>query len=137
MFTSDGVFNRKTIHGFARVGGTIPLYIPAKTAVVIPCTGLHCTGDIMVSPLTNRAHLHRHFQLVNTCAVVTKGHLWVRVANIDDEDIYIKPRTRVGTVSTCKDQNSNSSISFNRIRSIEEIFIKGKSDVCEQSCLNP
>jgi hypothetical protein len=61
----------------------------------------------------------------------------VYVANIGDEDIYFKPRTKLGTVNTCEDRNSNSSISFNRIGSVEEIFIKTKSDVCEQSCLNP
>ena len=39
----------------------------------------------------------------------------VCAANIGDEDFYIKPRTRIGTVSKCEIEHSESDIDFNRI----------------------
>jgi transposase InsO family protein len=124
VFTENRVFDSKSIHGFARVIGTLPVRIPANTAIVIQCTGPRIDGDIVVNPLTNGAHLHRNFRTVHTCNVVNNGKIMVRVANIGDEDIFIKPRTRIGTVSKCDVEHGNSSIGFNRTGSVEEIFIQ-------------
>ena len=106
MFTEKSVFDSKSIHGFTRVIGTIPISIPANTAIVVKCTGPHIDGDVIVNPLTNGGHIHRNFRTVNTCTTVKKGTLWVRVANIGDEDIHIKPRTMIGSVSKCAAQTN-------------------------------
>ena len=100
---------RKSIHGYARVNGTAPIHIPARTVVVIPCTGPQVDDDVLIEPLLNASHIHRHFQLVRTYATVNKGRLMVRAANIGDEDFNIKPRMRIGTVSTCEIERSEKT----------------------------
>lgn len=50
--------------------------------------------------------------------------MWVRAANIGDEDIYLKPRSMIGTVSFCDVEGDNSDIGFNRVGNTEEIFIQ-------------
>lgn len=132
VFAENSVFDNKSIHGFARVKGTFSVRIPANTAIVVECTGPHIDGDVIVDPLTNGGHLHRNFRTVPTCVTVSKGKLWARVANIGDEDIYVKPRTMIGTVSKCDVENKNSSIGFNRVGSVEEVFIQ-KCEVYEIS----
>lgn len=82
---------QKSVCGFARVFGTVPLCIPAHTAIVIPCTGPHVKADVIVNPLSNGDHLHRNFRTVNTCDNIYNDRLWVHVANIGDEDVYLKP----------------------------------------------
>lgn len=88
VFTENSVFDSKSIHGFARVIGTIPIHIPANTASVLKCIGPHINGDVIVNPLTNCGHLHRNLRTVITSTTVKKGRLWVRVANIGDNDIH-------------------------------------------------
>ena len=102
VFTENSVFDSKSIHGFARVIGTIPIRIPADTDIVLNCTGPHIDGDVIINPLTNGGHLHC---TVNTCTTVKKGRSWVRVGNIGDEDIQIKLHTMTGSVSKCATQN--------------------------------
>ena len=131
MFKGIDARERKSIHGFARYKGTAPIHIPARTVVVIPCTGPQVDGDVLIEPLSDGSHLHRHFQLVRTYATVNKGRLIVRAANIGDEDFYIKPRTRKGTVSKCEIEHLESDIDFNRVGTVEEIFIKQKCDISE------
>ena len=131
IFKGIDVRERESIHGFARVNGTAPMHIPARTVVVTPCTGPQVDGDVLIEPLLDGSHLHRYFQLVRTYATVNKGRLMVRAANIDDEDFYIKPRTRIGTVSKCEIENSESDIDFHRVGTVKEIFIKQKCDISE------
>jgi hypothetical protein len=135
VFIENKVFDNKSIHGFARVTGMLPVRIPANTAIVIQCTGPQIDGDIVVNPLSNGAHLHRNFRIIHTCNVVNKGKIMVRVANIGDEDIFIKPRTRIGTVSICDVEHDNSCIRFNRTGSVEEIFIQ-QCEVSEVTSLD-
>lgn len=110
MFTENSVFDNKPINGFARVKGTFSVRIPANTTIVVECTGPHIDGDVIVGPLKNGGHHHRNFRTVLTCVTVSKGKLWARVANIRNEDIYLKPRTMIGIVSKCDVENKNSSI---------------------------
>ena len=44
IFKGIDARDRKSIHGFARVNGTAPIHIPARTVVVIPCTGPQVDG---------------------------------------------------------------------------------------------
>lgn len=62
VFAKTTECDRKSIHGFARVSGTVPIRIPANAVVVLCCTGPDINGDIVVNPLTNGAHLHKNFQ---------------------------------------------------------------------------
>ena len=57
--------------------------------------------------------------------------MWVRVANIDDEDIHIKPRTMIGSVSKCSVQNEHFDIAFNSVGNMEEIIIQHSCEVSE------
>ncbi|VDI67749.1 Hypothetical predicted protein [Mytilus galloprovincialis] len=54
--------------------------------------------DAVVEPLHTSGHLPSIFIVVHTCVTVRNGRLTFRVANIGDDDIWLAPRTRVGTV---------------------------------------
>lgn len=47
----------------------------------------------------------------------------VRAANVGDEDIFIKPRTRIWTVSRCEIESEDSKIEFQSVGNVEEIRI--------------
>ena len=123
VFAKTTECDRKSIHGFARLSGTVPIRIPANTVVVLCCTGPNIDGDIVVNPLTNGAHLHRNFKTVYTCTNIVGGQMCVRAANVGDEDIFIKPRTRIGTVSRCEIESEDSKIEFQSVGNVEEIRI--------------
>lgn len=47
----------------------------------------------------------------------------VRTANVGDQDIFIKPRTRIGTESRCEIESEHSKIEFHSVGNVEEICI--------------
>lgn len=47
---------------------------------------------------------------MNTCVKIYNGRMWVRAANIGDEDIYLKQRSMIGAVSFCDVKSDNSDI---------------------------
>ena len=124
---------RKSNYGFARVKSNGSFHIPPQTVVVMKCTGPHISGEALIEPLTNGSHLHRNFRLVHTYATISNGQFQVRVANIGDDDIYVKPKTRIGVVTRVDVMREKSDVEFHRIGDVEEIFIKTDCDVSEIS----
>ena len=46
--------------------------------------------------------------LVNTLATVQSGVIHVRVANLGDEDVWLKPRTRIGVIHAANEVQATS-----------------------------
>lgn len=51
-----------------------------------------------------------------TCTNIVGGQMYVRAANVGDEDIFIKPRTRIGTTSEVEDEGLSENPSASSLR---------------------
>lgn len=109
----------------AKVAGTHPVRIPAESTVVIQATGpqekhRYCA---IVEPLENSGgtHLPANFHVGNTAVYAGRGTFPVSVANFGTEDIWLKPRTRIGIVSpVCIEESLEDYIQFKTINAQEE-----------------
>lgn len=90
--------------------------------IVIPCTGRRVTSEVAVNSLTNGAYLHRNFHIVNTWVNLAKAPIGVCVTNIGDENIYVKPRTMIATVSRCESESEHSDIGSNRVETLRKFI---------------
>ena len=91
--------NRSTC-GFAKVAGNQEVRIPARSLATVRARG--CRTDIsgvatlIVEPIKGPAP--KNLFTVNTLTSVEKGQFFVRVANLEEEDVWLKPGTRIGIV---------------------------------------
>lgn len=125
IFASIDRDQRSFTYGFARVNSAELIVIHPHSVTVVHCTGpqVHKEYNALVEPLVNKSHLHRHLVIVNTYVSVKNGHCSVRIANVGDENIYLRPRTRIGIVSKADMVNDNSIVQFKSTGFTEEIFI--------------
>ena len=86
------------ITGLARVAGRTDVCIPANSVSVINVVGptqkLPTERPIIVEPLTN----NHDFVIVNSLSDSSKPKYPVRIANLKDTDIWLKPNSKIGII---------------------------------------
>ena len=117
--------------GFARVAGGAITLIPAQSMKVIAVTGNHFSQNAVIEPLRgNYPHILKGIVVANTLSENRgNGTFNVKIVNVGQEPIFLKPKTKVGLIHNvdCTDIN-DSDIEFVRANENEEI-IKRKDGV--------
>ena len=110
--------------------------VPGKQAIKVPAYSMK-----VVSGTTRQQHrgsytvavqaiqgqngqLPRNLVVVDTFAEVQNGLVPVRVVNLGHEDIWLEPRSRLGTAHTVDVVQESSSVSCNVDVTNEEIFVR-------------
>jgi len=90
--------------GFVRVAGTKEVLIPANSECCVAVTGPNLSQDGIVEELrTLPGNLHLPPAIVNA-----KGtSMVVRLFNQGEQDVWLKPRTRLGTLTTASVEDSD------------------------------
>lgn len=108
-----GLLKRK-ISGFARVARGQPAYIPPKSAMAVRVTGVGNPGrgenptTVLVEGLTDA--IPRGLIVANTLSHTRGGTFLVKMANLTDEPVTLRPGTRVGTVQGVKAEVSHGRV---------------------------
>lgn len=82
--------------GFVRVAGSYPVMIPASSVASIAVTGPACGPAALVEPLS--VPVQGNIQVANTLVNASKTCFHIQVVNPASRDVWLKPRTRLGTV---------------------------------------
>lgn len=117
--------NRK---GFARVVGSQSLRVPAESCatIVVSCLQNQADGTtVVVEPIVGSLPAG-----ISMCCTVTKVHrgvVPVQVVNTSHEDVWLKPRVRIGVYQTVDNVNDDNGVCFQRISQNEEFVTLKKS----------
>ena len=120
------------MRGIAKVVGPRAVRLPAGSAAVVEAVAWNRKGDsdppILVAPSTYP--LLDRVLVVRTLCSLRAGRVPVRVVSLGAEDIWLKPRTRIGIMHRVDDiQPAYVQVDFQRVTSSEkQISIKEKSD---------
>ena len=82
--------------GFVRVAGMYPVLVPSNSVASVAVTGPACGSNALVEPLS--VPVPGNLQLANTLVDASKTCFLIQVANPSQKDVWLKPRTRLGTV---------------------------------------
>ena len=90
-----------SVRGLARIAGRNNIRIPAGSITTVAATGYRGSlpGEescIFVEPL--RDQTHHGFIVASTLTSVCGKHVKVQVANVGQEDVWLRPRERIGTM---------------------------------------
>ena len=90
-----------SVRGLARIAGRNNIRIPAGSITTVAATGYRGSlpGEescIFVEPL--RDQTHHGFIVASTLTSVRGKHVKVQVANVGQEDVWLRPRERIGTM---------------------------------------
>lgn len=132
--------NDHQVRGFARVAGRSDVRVPAGSVSTVKVTGFHrqhgeC-NQTMIEPLTTT--LPGNLLVVNTLSQAVKGNYMVRIVNMGSQDVWLKPRTRIGRLQDVdiEEEEPNREFDFRQV-TVDEVevnisFESGvKSDVDE------
>jgi len=86
---------------FAKVAGRNPVKIPAESMVTVMCTTRqnqeHC-GVIVQAIQNPHGNLPRNIMVIDSYSEVDNGKVMLRVINLGQEDVWLNPKSRLGTV---------------------------------------
>ncbi len=92
--------------GFAKLGGRVPVCVPARSSKVLTCTTRQATRgstEVLVQAIHDTAgNLPRNLAVVDTFSSVEGGLVSAKVVNVGEEDVWIRPKSRIGVVSQGK-----------------------------------
>uniref|UniRef100_H3A9F5 Gypsy retrotransposon integrase-like protein 1 n=1 Tax=Latimeria chalumnae TaxID=7897 RepID=H3A9F5_LATCH len=113
--------------GYVKLCGRHPLCLPARTVSIVPVTGRQglkgAEYSAMVQPL--QENLPNSLILVNTLAMVCKGHTSVPVTNKGDTDVWLRPHTRIASLHAVEvvSEEAEQTIQFKRVGVNEELVM--------------
>ena len=116
--------NDRQVRGFVRIAGRSDVRVPAGSASTVKVTGLQhgeC-NQAMIEALTTI--LPGNLLVVNTLSQAVKGNYVVRIVNMGTQDVWLKPRTRVGwlqEVDTEKGEH-NKEFDFRQV-AVDEVEV--------------
>ena len=119
--------------GFIRVAGTMNLRAPSNSVVSVPVTGPACGSDALVEGL--RVGVPGNLQVANTLVDATKTTFAVQVANHTTKDVWLKPRTRLGTICAAARASKGEQLQF-EVRSHEVIVSCPLRAECQEATIN-
>ncbi|KAK3748343.1 hypothetical protein QZH41_001951 [Actinostola sp. cb2023] len=112
-----------SVIGFAKVAGKNKVRIPAESVSVIQATGLNggkMDYTALVEPVS--WSLPGDIVVVNTVTTVIGGRMYIRVANLGREDVFLNPRTRIGVVHSVEHcVVPSDKVDFKRVSVNEEM----------------
>ena len=82
--------------GFVRVAGMYPILVPSNSVAIVAVTGPACGPNALVEPLS--VPVPGNIQVANTLVDASKTYFLIQVVNPSPKDVWLKPRTRLGTV---------------------------------------
>ena len=104
--------------GFVRVAGKYPVLVPPNSVTSIAVTGPACGPNALVEPLG--VPVPGNIQVANTLVNGSKTCFLIQVVNPSLKDVWLKPRTRLGTVRGAAKVTSGDQLEFD-VRSNEVI----------------
>ena len=114
-----------SVHGFAKVAGKSQVRIPAGSISVIRVNGWQGPQNsktaALVEPLSGQTP--GNIIVINTMTQVVNGQLYIKVANISNEDVWLKPHTRIGVLHEVNDaMDTKNTVDFKRVSINEEVL---------------
>ena len=82
--------------GFVRVAGMYPVLVPPNSVANVAVTGPACGPNSLVEPPS--VPVPGNIQVANTLVDASKTCFLIQVVNPSPKDVWLKPRTRLGTV---------------------------------------
>ena len=82
--------------GFVRVAGREPVRIPCNSVANLMVTGPAWGTSALVEPLV--VPVQGNIQVASTLVNTTKAYFAIQVVNHTTKDVWLKPRTRLGTI---------------------------------------
>jgi len=82
--------------GFVRGAGSYPVMIPPNSVSSVAVTGPACGPTAMIEPLS--VPVPGNIQVANTLINASKTCFHIQVVNPTSRDVWLKRRTRLGTV---------------------------------------
>ena len=86
------------VSGFVRVAGTYPVLVPSNSVASVAVTGPACGPSALVEPLN--VPVPGNLQVAHTLVDASKTCFLIQVANSSPRDVWLKARTRLGTVTS-------------------------------------
>ena len=118
------------VAGFAKVAGKSEVQVPANSVSVLRVVGVRdefLHQDVTVSPLANQGL--NNLVVVESLTEAKKSGMFVRVANMGSDDIWLKPRTRVGIFKSVQEvqDSTHTAVSFRQVAA-QELEVSIQSD---------
>ena len=107
--------------GFTRVAGWSAVRIPAQSCATLMVSSLQRQADatwVVVEPIVGA--LPVEVSLCSTLTRVHQGAAPVQVVNTSREDVWLKPRMRIGIYQTIAHVSEEDRVCFERVRVSEE-----------------
>ena len=104
--------------GFVRVAGKYPVLVPPNSVASIAVTGPACGPNALVEPLS--VPVPGNIQVASTLVDGSKTCFLIQVVNSTPKDVWLQPRTRLGTVRGAAKVTSGDQLEFD-VRSNEVI----------------
>ena len=96
--------------GFVRVAGMYPILVPSNSVASVAVTGPACGPNALVEPLS--VPVPGNIQVANTLVDASKTCFLIQVVNPSPKDVWLKPRTRLGTVRGTVKVTSGEQLKF-------------------------
>ena len=125
MVASVNEANRRDRKGFVRVVASQSLRIPGESCTTLRVSGCSQHADdtwVVVEPITGA--LPADVSVCSTLARVRKGVIPVQVVNTGREDVWLKPRTRIGVYQTVVHVSEEDNVCFQRVSVSEEVVTR-------------
>ena len=106
--------------GIAKVAGKDDVLVPAGSVSVLRVIGVRSEfqcQDVVVSPLSDQTV--QNLVVVPTLTHVQGGSMTVRVANLGQEDVWLKPKTRIGIIDAADDIQTEEAVVWRQVSSNE------------------
>ena len=87
-----------------------PVLVPSNSVASVAVTGPACGPNALVEPLS--VPVPGNLQLANTLVDASKTCFLIQVANPFQNDVWLKPRTRLGTVHGAVTVTSGEQLQF-------------------------
>ena len=131
VYTDDRV-------SFIKVPGTQPVKISAYSMKVVNGTTRQNKNNpytVAVQAIQGvNGQLPRNIVVIDTFAEVQNGLIPVRVVNLGHEDVWLEPRSRLGTAHIVDVVQGSSSVSCNIDVTEQEIFVRLERMQVDVSC---
>ena len=86
--------------GLAKVAGKMPVLLQARTVMSVPCTGnKNMSGEVLVEQVRGDVYLPQGIKVHDTLSILKTGRVVLCVANENEQDIWLNPRTRLGLMT--------------------------------------
>ena len=111
-----------SVAGFAKVAGKNDVLVPAGSVSVLCVVDVKhefLGQDTMVSPLAQNTG--SNLLVIHTVTTASKGDMTVRVANLSDSDLWLKPKSRIGVIHAVSniDEKHDDKVVFEQVSNQE------------------